>query len=311
MELPRCDQIASLCRQEIAINHGAESGKAKPGAITGGLIDLDGVELLSRDLLHAFDGRIVDLPICTNALGRLRHSQSVLERFASTPITRNTPRCHDGLVEQRVAIRTIRHHLQPHRDPPKALTEDGDVVGIPAKSRDVILDPLQRQVLILESQVLSLGRVESVGRREAEDADAVVDGHVDDRLIILDGLFDEPLRLVEVVVCFANNGPPCWRACNQISKAAHQITFSKCLSLLLWGVDGKHSYRHRDTPSPATVSPPSPPPASQSAGSSNPRSATSHRTCMARYPWTAVGMRRPAWWHRPWSPLEGRRPWAA
>lgn len=214
VKLPGFDQIARLRRQEITIDHSAESSKAKPRAIASGLVDLDGIELLGRDLPHALNCRIVDFPICSNALGRLAHSERVPEGDGSTTITRNTTRCHDGLVEKRVPIGAIRHHLQADRDPAKALTKDGDVVGITAKGCDVILDPLQSQVLIPESKILGSGGFESIRSRESKHANAVIHRHVDDRLVILGRLLDEPLRLEEVVVCLADNRASCL-GCNE------------------------------------------------------------------------------------------------
>ena len=86
-------------------------------------------------------------------------------------------------------MRALDERKQGYASSACRLTEDGHIIRIAAKCRNVVVYPLQRHHLVHQSQVLSIGVVGSVGQvrqvEEAEDAQSILDGNKNDFWIFL------------------------------------------------------------------------------------------------------------------------------
>lgn len=77
----------------------------------------------------------------------------------------HTAALHDGRPEERVARRrrddvaAVGRELERDRDGPCRLAKDGDFARVAAKSRDVLLHPLEREALVEEAGIGRDGRV--------------------------------------------------------------------------------------------------------------------------------------------------------
>lgn len=65
---------------------------------------------------------------------------------------------------------------------------------VTTKGTDVLLDPLQRELLVAQTKVERAGIGKRLAGREAPDAEAVVDGDEDDGLAAVLGALDESRR---------------------------------------------------------------------------------------------------------------------
>ena len=85
----------------------------------------------------------------------------------------------DRRAEQ--SLRSGRDEVVAHRHAARRFARDGDLVRVAAEVGDVVPDPAQRRLLVLQSVVADVaGRTERRMREEPERAEPVVDGDDDD-----------------------------------------------------------------------------------------------------------------------------------
>lgn len=79
-------------------------------------------------------------------------------------------------MEKPLGVAFVESHLRHNGIPASRLAHDGDILGIPTESADVLLDPLQRKTLVKKS---GIGRRKIRVSHEAESSKAVrdVDGN--------------------------------------------------------------------------------------------------------------------------------------
>ena len=154
--------------EKVAVDDGPESGYVRAGAARRR--DRGPLNLGSRFASQFRNGSNPHLFGKTQA--SLFGGFQVFSRHESAAL-------HDGTTK--VALSQRRGAKVQHRGSPRGLSEDGDILRIPAKILNICLHPLQRFKLI-EHAVVAGGasgifRGELRMSEKAEDAKAVVDGY--------------------------------------------------------------------------------------------------------------------------------------
>lgn len=183
-------------RQDVAVNHRPPDGRFHEGSsdvLEHGAFE-DGVASVSvlderlhrdvvaqlldrRDVQHLQELHPVGL---RRSLGAVTGSHAASDRVMGSTCAA----LGDDTVDETLRQRTIHHVKRARRA--GGLTTHSDLVGIPAKVGDVVMDPFQGELLVQNAVVpraVVPGFRRKVGMsKEAEDAQAVVDRDDDDVL---------------------------------------------------------------------------------------------------------------------------------
>jgi hypothetical protein len=178
-EFACCQQLLRLGSHEVAIENGAEAGRS----------DFDGcgvvenvVECLCRKLTETLKvvGRV--------AASRLL-DDSVEVRLPCGSVDELGDRAaalQDGTMEETIMLAIVSDKLHTQRTGTSRLSPDSDLVGATAKGSHIVLDPLESKTLVLESDVAGTGGLHLLTEEETPVGEAVVDGHCNEGLVLLD-----------------------------------------------------------------------------------------------------------------------------
>jgi hypothetical protein len=175
VKLATCKKLARKRRSEVAINN-----RTIREATVTSQTDSDSIsklQLSSRDIAGLLNARNV------------QQSEVVLENLLLLVARGNgheARRLRNSLSERNTAlVSTICGNLRHNASTTSALTEHSNTIRITAKLGNVLLDPLERKALIVQTSVRSAVLLESRARQPTESTKSVVKRNVNHAVVVL------------------------------------------------------------------------------------------------------------------------------